>query len=243
MVAGADESSTSGVSENLHGSPSMQFWAYTFYVLGAFPAMVALLTSVVANIVYFTQPASSQCDWFPVYLRFAASPYAYLLLYLWMMVGPVPFRKRLGMKLLKYLMGIIFTAACGVNGFGMWVITTYSNCGTTKGPRDKMNFLASAFLMALFSLFAFSTLVHFISIYVSARAKAGSQSKMKALEERVRREMEAQEGSTWTTTTKKKRKIKKQYYSKYISIYKRVSLLFAFEKPTSSHFNCQVRAA
>ena len=196
MVAGADESSTSGVSENLHGSPSMQFWAYTFYVLGAFPAMVALLTSVVANIVYFTQPASSQCDWFPVYLRFAAFTllYAYLLLYLWMMVGPAIFRKRLGMKLLKYLMGIIFTAACGVNGFGMWVITTYSNCGTTKGPRDKMNFLASAFLMALFSLFAFSTLVHFISIYVSARAKAGSQSKMKALEERVRREMEAQGG-------------------------------------------------
>lgn len=187
MSGSDDENAKTGVSSD------MRFWAYNFYILGAFPAIIALATSVIANMIYFTQPASSQCDWFPVYLRGAAFvSYAYLFLYAWMMVGPIPFRKRLGMRLLKQLMGIIFVAACGVNGFGMWVVTSYSSCGKTKGQRDKTNFFASVILMGIFFLFALSTLVYFISLYINARSKAGKSAKMKALEARVRREMEAQ---------------------------------------------------
>lgn len=167
------------------------YWAYNFYVLGAMPAMLALFTSTSANLIYFTQPSSSQCDWFPVFLRADAyASYYFLFIYAWMMVGPIPFRKALGMKVLKYMMFSAFVAACGANGFGMWVVTSYSQCGRTMGSRDGILFYSSVVLMGLFFAFFMCTMLYFLSGYVSQRSKKGRQSRMKALEARVRKQME-----------------------------------------------------
>ena len=164
------------------------YWCYQIYVLGAGPALVALVTVGYVNIVRYVATPCAVVDLGIYLLGSQLSAYVYLFLYAWMFVGPVPFRRSVKkLRLVFFLVGALIFA---------WHVLVFLILATNARPCvDSAPMMYNTLQFQCFAVF---------SIFVAYAVKAANekvaearrrsrQSAVKRMEEQVALENDSEQ--------------------------------------------------